>query len=84
MKMVEPQYPADARRRGIWGKTTIEAVIDKTGKPKNIKIIQGDSILAGSAVNAIKKWRWKPFKLNGVAVEVETTIFVNFDHPNDF
>lgn len=79
--MTEPQYPLDAKREGVWGTVTIEAVIDKTGKPSNIKIIQGNSVLADSAVNAIKNWRWKPFKLNGAVVEVETTIFVKFDHP---
>jgi outer membrane biosynthesis protein TonB len=30
-------------------------------------------------VEAVKKWYWKPLKLNGVAVEAETTITVNFE-----
>jgi hypothetical protein len=28
---------------------------------------------------AVKQWRWKPLKLNGVAVEAVTTIAVSFE-----
>ncbi len=44
-----------------------------------MRIVKGDPALASAVVEAIKKWRWKPLKLNGVAVEVETKIMVNFE-----
>ncbi len=77
--MVKPVYPPDAKSRDIFGIVTVEAEIDKTGRPTSVRIVKGDPALASAVVEAIKKWRWKPLKLNGVAVEVETKIMVNFE-----
>jgi hypothetical protein len=30
-------------------------------------------------VEAVWQWRYKPYKLNGEAVEVESTVYVTFD-----
>ena len=35
-------------------------------------------MLTGSAVEAVKQWRYKPYFLNGEPVEVETVVTVNF------
>jgi protein TonB len=35
-------------------------------------------MLYQSALDAVKQWRYRPYILNGEAVEVETTIEVNF------
>jgi periplasmic protein TonB len=35
-------------------------------------------MLYQSAIDAVQQWRYKPYILNGEAVEVETTIQVNF------
>jgi len=35
-------------------------------------------MLAGAAVDAVRQWRYRPYVLNGQAVEVETEITVNF------
>ena len=32
----------------------------------------------GSALDAVKQWRYKPYFLNGEPVEVETVVTVNF------
>jgi periplasmic protein TonB len=41
--------------------------------------VSGHPMLAPAAINAVKQWRYKPYLLNGQAVEVETTITVNFE-----
>jgi protein TonB len=35
-------------------------------------------MLTTSAVDAVRRWRYRPYLLNGDPVEVETTIHVNF------
>jgi len=35
-------------------------------------------LLVPAAIKAVKQWRYKPFLLNGQAVEVETTVTVTF------
>ena len=49
------------------------------GKPSSVEVIKGDPALAKAVLEAVKKWRWKTLKLNGAAVEAETTITVTFE-----
>ena len=75
---VEPQYPEFARRFGIHGSVVIHAMIDHTGAVRNISVVSGPSILRSAAVEAIRKWRYYPYILNGIAIDTEATITVNF------
>jgi len=52
--------------------------ISKTGDVENIQLVSGHPILAPSAIDAVKQWKYKPFLLNGAPVEVETNVTVNF------
>jgi protein TonB len=36
-------------------------------------------MLVGSATDAVRQWRYKPYLLNGDPTEVDTTITVNFN-----
>jgi TonB family protein len=79
---VTPKYPQEAKRKGIEGKVRLEALIGQDGKVENLKPIEGDPLLTESALAAVKKWRFKPFTIQGRPVEVETEIDVNFTlHP---
>jgi len=60
----------------------LEATIDKEGKITNLKVLKGDLILAHAAVEAVRQWRYKPYYLDGVPVEIETQITVNFKLPD--
>jgi periplasmic protein TonB len=75
---VEPQYPEFARRLGIHGSVVIHAMIDRTGAVRNISVVSGPSILSSAAVEAIRKWRYYPYILDGIAIDTEATITVNF------
>jgi TonB family protein len=75
--MVRPKIPPDAKN--IFGFVSVQAEIDKTGKPSSVKILSGHPILAAAVLDAVRQWRWKPLKLNGVGVETETTITVKFE-----
>jgi len=47
--------------------------------PKDLQVTKGDPILANAALEALRQWRWKPYKLNGEAVEVETSVYIRFE-----
>jgi TonB family protein len=79
LKMVWPTFPTDAKTNDIFGTVAVEAEIDKAGKASNVKALKGDPVLAAAGVEAVRKWRWKPLKLNGATVEAVTTITVNFE-----
>ncbi len=77
-KKVAPEYPPDARAAGVQGTVVLQANIDKEGNVSNLLLVSGDPMLAPAAIDAVKQWKYKPYLLNGEAVEVETTIQVNF------
>ncbi len=75
---VKPNYPPLARQARIQGSVVLQAVIAKDGTIQNLRLVGGHPMLAPSAIEAVKQWRYKPYFLNGEPVEVETQITVNF------
>jgi outer membrane biosynthesis protein TonB len=54
------------------------AVINKTGDMVDLELISGPLELVVSAVNVVRKWKYKPYLLKGQPVEVQTQIVVNY------
>jgi protein TonB len=79
----KPKYPKEARDRRIEGQVQIKVVLGTKGKLTQLEVIKGEPILAEAATKAVKKWRYKPYLLNGEPVEVETLITVNFQLHSD-
>jgi TonB family protein len=76
---VRPAYPAEMARNGVQGTVKFEAVVSKDGVLENLKVINSpDPVLTQAAMNAVQQWRYRPTMLNGEAIEVLTTIDVNF------
>jgi protein TonB len=82
VKKVQPTYPANALRLRIEGAVQLTATISTSGDIAAVKILSGDRQLAGAAVDAVKRWKYKPYLLNGSPVEIQTQITVNFKLPN--
>jgi periplasmic protein TonB len=78
VRKVNPNYPPLARQARIQGTVILQAEISKTGDIQNLRLISGHPMLAPSAIEAVKQWKYKPYLLNGEPVEVETTVQVNF------
>ena len=78
VKKVQPQYPDDARQTRIQGLVVLKALIDTDGDVKELTLVSGHPLLAPAALEAVKQWKYKPYKLNGTPVEVETQVSVAF------
>lgn len=78
IRRVEPVYPVLARNARIQGSVVLEALISKEGTMENLKLISGHPMLVPAAIQAVSQWRYRPYVLNGEAIEVETQITVNF------
>jgi periplasmic protein TonB len=78
VRKVQPAYPPLARQARIQGAVVLQAEISKDGAIENLRLISGHPMLAPSAIEAVKQWRYKPYFLNGEPVAVETQITVNF------
>jgi TonB family protein len=74
-----PQYTEIARKARIQGVVIVQAIIDKEGQVTNVKVLKGLPMgLDQAAVDAIKKWQFKPATLNGKPVAVYYNLTVNF------
>jgi protein TonB len=73
-----PVYPEPPRRYRIQGTVRLQAIIASDGTIHNLTVLDGHPMLIPAALEAVRQWRYEPTLLNGVPVEVETTIEVNF------
>lgn len=78
IKTFAADYPAGARSNHVQGQLLIQACISKTGDVEELFPISGDDLLMKSAINAVKKWKYKPYIFQGQPVELETLITVAF------
>ncbi len=78
IKKVIPVYPTDAKYAHIQGTVRLRAVINKTGDVADLEVINGPIELVVSAVNAVRKWKYRPYLLMGEPVAVQTEIVVNY------
>lgn len=76
-----PGYPEIARIARIEGEVVLHALIDTMGHVANVQVVSGHPMLAPAATDAVKRWKYEPYLLNGKAVEAETTIKINFKLP---
>jgi len=83
LRQVKPEYPASAQQQGIEGSIVMRAVIGVDGGLLGLSVINtaADPVLAKAAADAVSQWRYQPTLLNGMPVEVVTTITVNFRLP---
>lgn len=77
---IPPEYPQHLKDAGISGAVVLQAVIGREGQILEIRPISPDvnKELVDAAVRAVSQWKYAPTMLNGVNVEVVTTITVNF------
>jgi protein TonB len=75
---IEPEYPSLARTARQQGMVLIEATIGVDGTIQDLRVITGPPLLRQAAVDAVSRWRYRPYLLNGQAVPVTTTVSVNF------
>ena len=81
VKYVRPLYPEEARRSHVEGTVVLSAVVAKDGTVKGIKPVSGDPTLLKAAEAAIRDWVYRPYQINGRAVDVDTEIVINFALP---
>jgi len=74
-----PTYPHGfARLFHTEGRVVMQAIISKSGRVENLRVISGHYMLRGAAKEAVRTWRYKPYHVNGSPVEVATIVSVDF------
>ena len=74
----KPSYPTLASLTHTQGNVVMQVVISKKGTVEHLEVIKGHRLLRGAAKNAVRNWRYRPYTIDGVPVEVATTVSVDF------
>lgn len=75
---VDPAYPLEAKKHGIEGVIALDVVIGRDGSVLSMHALNGPEVLAGAAMDALRWWRFEPYRVNGEPTVVETTVAVEF------
>jgi len=76
---VDPVYPEVARKARISGIVIVECTISRNGDVTDIHVLKPLPFgLDQAAVDAVKRWKFKPGTLNGQPVDVIFNLTVNF------
>ena len=78
VERVEPIYPALARETRRSGHVELHAIISEDGRIESLEMVSGDVLFEQSAMDAVRRWRYRPTILNGRPVKVDTYITVNY------
>jgi TonB family protein len=73
------KYPEVARAAGVTGTVVVDTHVSRKGTVQRLEILDGPPLLRQAALDALKSWRFKPYLVNGDAVEWRTTINIGFN-----
>jgi TonB family protein len=75
---VEPEYPEAARSAKVQGIVVLDVVIGREGSVLRIEPVSGPDVFLQPAADALRWWRFQPYRLDGRPITVETTVAVEF------
>lgn len=74
----EPPYDDMPREAGIEGKVVLEALVTWEGFVREVRVREGNPMLAVPAVKTVKTWRFRPARSQGRAVSCWVSIPIVF------
>jgi TonB family protein len=75
---IEPVYPAEARKQRLQGIIAVNIVVGRDGSVLSMRALNGPDVLAKAAMDALRWWKFEPYRLNGDPAVVETTLAMEF------
>ena len=78
---VNPAYPTEALAARLEGDVVLQGVIGKDGEVHEVRVVSGDPRLVEAAMEAVRHWRYDPFRSNGEPVDMLSTLTVHFRLP---
>jgi TonB family protein len=74
-----PTYPDVARWARDEGLVVLEAIIEKDGRVHpSVRVVRSVPSLDQAAIDAVRRWRFSPPRVNGEAIPMKMTVRINF------
>jgi TonB family protein len=78
----EPEYPSEARAAHRSGTVVLEVQVAEDGSVSNIRTLSGDPLLAAAAAEAVRNWRYQPYRQHDHPAQFQTDVTLSFSLPN--
>jgi TonB family protein len=75
---VDPEYPPAARPAKLEGVIVLDVVVGRDGSVMDVRALNGPDVLAQAAMEALRWWRFEPYKVDGKPIVVETKLAMEF------
>jgi periplasmic protein TonB len=75
---VAPVYPPIAQAAGVGGVVILDCTIAPDGRVVDVRVLSGHPLLNEAALAAVRQWRYRATRLDGVPVAVLMTVTVRF------
>jgi protein TonB len=79
VRTVAPEYPNELRRDGVSGVVMVKCTIDEQGNVVDPTVEKSSNgAFEKPAIDALKKWKFKPAKQDGAPVAIKVSIPIKF------
>lgn len=78
IKQPSPAYPPLARTANVEGSVILHGVLSERGDIQDIEVVSGHPLLVRAAIDGVKKWKYRPARLNGQPISCPIDVTVNF------
>jgi TonB family protein len=82
LSRTEPEYPPEALAAHRSGNVVLEVQVGENGAVSNVRTLNGDPLLAAAATEAVRKWRYQPYRLHDRPRQFQTDVTLSFSLPN--
>jgi TonB family protein len=76
---VDPEYPEAARQAKLEGVVILDVVVGRDGSVVSVRPMGGPEVFTKAAEDALRWWRFEPYRVDGKPIVVETTVAVEFN-----
>ncbi len=73
-----PHYPKLASIAHVEGEVIVQVVVARDGRVEATRVLEGPRLLRSAAEHAIRRWRYRPYVVDGKPTDVATIVTVNF------
>jgi len=82
LSRTEPQYPPEALATHRAGNVVLEVQVAEDGSVSSIRPLSGDPALAAAALEAVRNWRYQPYRQHDHPAQFQTDVTLSFTLPN--
>lgn len=82
LSRIEPQYPAGALASRRAGSVVLEVNVAEDGKVSSVRTLIGDPMLGAAAAEAVRNWRYQPYRAHERPAPFQTDVTLTFALPD--